>query len=112
MLKHTLASELHSKLPDFTVLDAGRDDMESKSIPEDQIRVFDTIINEFGSVMEDLDNLSDFHDLDKLPFQKEEILNAIIGTFEVTSDQNKRETLEVGLLALSQFLENVGDPPN
>lgn len=92
-----------------TTLDAS--DVGSESPRENEIQAFEAIINKFGDVMEDLDYMSAFHDVDKLPYEKEEILNAIVRTFKITTDQNMKETLKVGLLALSHFQEHVGDSP-
>jgi len=67
------------------------------------------VVNEFGQVMENLDWLLAFHDVKKLPYPKETVLNAIVSAYQLTADQNMKEILKSGLLALSHFQENIGE---
>ena len=69
------------------------------------------IVSDFGSIIENLDYMSSFHDLSKLPYTKQEISGAIIQSYKTSSDEKIREVLKIGLLALSHFQENIGDSP-
>lgn len=71
-------------------------------------RETENIVNDFGQVIGDLDWLSAFYDVKKLPHSKETTLNAIIGAYKLTADETMREVLKQGLLALTHFQENIG----
>jgi len=71
----------------------------------------ENVVNEFGQVMENLDWLLAFHDVGKLPYPKETILNSIVSAYKLTVDESMKGTLKAGLLALSHFQENIGDSP-
>ena len=71
----------------------------------------ENVVSEFGQVMENLDWLLAFHDVGKLPYPKETILNSIVSAYKLTADENMKEILKSGLLALSHFQENIGDSP-
>ena len=82
-----------------------------KSKIKEIIQDTEKVVNEFGQVMENLDWVSAFHDVGKLPYPKETILYAIVTVYKLTADENMKEHLKTGLLALSHFQENIGDSP-
>jgi len=85
--------------------------VETKSVSDNEIEDIKNVVNKFGKVMEELDYVLNFHDVEKLPYLKETILNSIISAYKATDDENNREFLKVGVLALSHFQENIGDSP-
>lgn len=89
----------------------GLDSVETKSVSDSGNQDIENVVNKFSKVMEELDYVSKFHDIEKLPYPKEEILNSIISAYKLTADENMRETLKVGLLALSHFQEDIGNSP-
>lgn len=68
------------------------------------------IIRDFGNFIEKLD-LTAFHDTLKLPYPKDKIKNAFIAQHNNSADAKERDLLEVGLLYLVQFQDNIGSEP-
>jgi len=108
---HLLTGLLAQEKSGDTALGTLRDASESKSPSKGEPLEPERIINEFGNFIEDLDYMSSFYDVNKLPYPKENISKAIIQSYKMTADGNMREVLKIGLLALSHFQEDIGDSP-
>jgi hypothetical protein len=80
-------------------------------IKESKNQDTENVVNAFGQVMENLDCLLAFHDVGKLPYPKETILKSIVSAYKITADENMKKNFKSGLLALSNFQENIGDSP-
>ena len=75
------------------------------------VNEINNVINEFGQIMEKFDWVLAFHDVGKLPYPKEIILESIVSAYKLTADENMKETLKISLSALTHFQENIGDTP-
>ena len=67
------------------------------------------IVQAFGGALLEYDTSFSIHDVDKLPYDKEKIAEAIIYSISVLNDKNLIEQLKVGLLSLCSFQENIGE---
>lgn len=69
------------------------------------------IIGDFSEVMEKTNWSQAFYDTSELPHPKSKIRDALIRKYNETEDDENKGTLRTGLIALSQFQDNVGSKP-
>ena len=67
------------------------------------------IIQAFGKTLGEYDTSSSIHDVDKLPYDKETIVEAIIYSISISEDKSQIELLKVALLNLCSFQKNIGE---
>jgi hypothetical protein len=67
------------------------------------------IVQAFGKTLGEYDTSSSIHDVDKLPYDKKTIAEAIIYSISISEDKSQIELLKVGLLSLCSFQENIGE---
>lgn len=69
------------------------------------------IIGDYSLVMEKADWSQAFYDTSELPHPKSQIRDALIKKYNETKEDENKRTLRTGLLALTQFQENIGSTP-
>lgn len=69
------------------------------------------IIGDFGATMEEFDWLSGYHDVNCLSHSKDDIRNALISSYNASSDADTKEVFKTGLMALTHFQEDIGSEP-
>jgi hypothetical protein len=82
---------------------------KKQKVEEDVGKEAEKIVNVYGNAIQNLDYVTAFYDVKKLPYPKEKIANAIIHCYKLTTDTNMREILKTGLLGLSHFQAEIGD---
>jgi hypothetical protein len=69
------------------------------------------IIGDYSVVMEKADWSQAFYDTSELPHPKSQIRDALIRKHNETEEDENKGTIRTGLLALTQFQDNVGSEP-
>ena len=69
------------------------------------------IIGDYSVVMEKADWSQAFYDTSELPHPKNQIRDALIRKYNETEEDENKGTLRTGLLALTQFQDNIGSEP-
>lgn len=69
------------------------------------------IIGDFGATMEEFDWLSGYHDVNCLSHSKDDIRNALISSYNASSDADTKEVFKTGLMALTHFQKDIGSEP-
>ena len=69
------------------------------------------IVGDFGAVMEKADWSQAFYDTSQLPYPKSQIRDALIRKHNETDNAEDRGVFTTGLMALTQFQDNVGLEP-
>lgn len=69
------------------------------------------IIGDFGATMEEFDWLSGYHDVNCLSHSKDDIRNALISSYNASSDADTKGIFKTGLMALTHFQKDIGSEP-
>ena len=68
------------------------------------------IVNNFGTII-DATQPGTFYDVAALPYEKDEIREALLAAISLTDDLNANNHLEGGMIYLTQYQEGVGPEP-
>ena len=115
LLEHLTKASVHAHLMkqghDYYGVEGDMSDLGSGNAEENDIEEAYNIVSSFGAVMEEYDYAMTFYDVKILPFEKDTILNSLITCYKVENDDNSKEMIKVGLLALTHFQKAIGENP-
>lgn len=69
------------------------------------------VVADFGNLMEELDCMTKFYDINKLPYTKEKITNSLAFAYNTISDPQQKEHIKIALMCLPHFQPGIGDNP-
>lgn len=115
LLEYLTKSSFHAHLMkqgyDYYGVEGDRSKLDNDAFQNDYIKAVDNIISNFGAVMEECDWITKYYDVKILPHKKDEILKSLLIAYKLENDDDRKEVIKIGLLALTHFQKDIGETP-